>query len=546
MTLSTAPAPEGAQEPATVTFSDFGLHPDVLKAVTAAGYTKPTPIQAKAIPVVMAGHDVMAAAQTGTGKTAGFALPIINALMPSASHSASPARHPVRALIIAPTRELADQIHDNVKTYIQFTPLRSAAVFGGVDMQPQTNALRAGVEILIATPGRLLDHVQQKSVNLSQVQLLVLDEADRMLDMGFLPDIQRIINLLNPRRQNLMFSATFSDEIRKLAKRFLNEPKLIEVARPNTLAENVEQTVYHVPSEDLKRDAVGALIRERGIEQVIVFSNTKIGAGRLARHLQKEGFLAEAIHGDKSQQERLKTLDGFKAGEIKVLVATDVAARGLDIAELPAVINYDLPHSPEDYVHRIGRTGRAGASGMALSLMVDHDQKALAEIEKLTKRKLDVQELQLPASAGGRGERRSRDDCRGHRDGGEAAARSEDSRGIGVSSRSGRDRGSRREGNLRGHAPSAERAARYPAPQPVVDDPLFHAPYVPSEPAAAAADAPERGQASAAGGVSTDTPAVIQGGAPAAASGRRGTVPSSAIRRPASKLAVLLGGKPGG
>ena len=544
MTLSTAPAPEGAQEPATVTFSDFGLHPDVLKAVTAAGYTKPTPIQAQAIPVVMAGHDVMAAAQTGTGKTAGFALPIINALMPSASHSASPARHPVRALIIAPTRELADQIHDNVKTYIQFTPLRSAAVFGGVDMQPQTNALRAGVEILIATPGRLLDHVQQKSVNLSQVQLLVLDEADRMLDMGFLPDIQRIINLLSPRRQNLMFSATFSDEIRKLAKRFLNEPKLIEVARPNTLAENVEQTVYHVPSEDLKRDAVGALIRERGIEQVIVFSNTKIGAGRLARHLQKEGFLAEAIHGDKSQQERLKTLDGFKAGEIKVLVATDVAARGLDIAELPAVINYDLPHSPEDYVHRIGRTGRAGASGMALSLMVDHDQKALAEIEKLTKRKLDVQELQLPASAHGRGERRSRDDRRGHRDSGEGTARSEDSRGIGAPSRSGRDRGRRREGNLRGHAPSAERAARYPAPQPVVDDPLFHAPYVPSEPAAA--DAPERGWASASGGASTDTPAVIQGRAPAAASGRRGSAPSSAIRRPANKLAVLLGGKPGG
>ena len=544
MTLSTAPAPEGAQEPAAVTFSDFGLHPDVLKAVTAAGYTKPTPIQAKAIPVVMAGHDVMAAAQTGTGKTAGFALPIINALMPSASHSASPARHPVRALIIAPTRELADQIHDNVKTYIQFTPLRSAAVFGGVDMQPQTNALRAGVEILIATPGRLLDHVQQKSVNLSQVQLLVLDEADRMLDMGFLPDIQRIINLLSPRRQNLMFSATFSDEIRKLAKRFLNEPKLIEVARPNTLAENVEQTVYHVPSEDLKRDAVGALIRERGIEQVIVFSNTKIGAGRLARHLQKEGFLAEAIHGDKSQQERLKTLDGFKAGEIKVLVATDVAARGLDIAELPAVINYDLPHSPEDYVHRIGRTGRAGASGMALSLMVDHDQKALAEIEKLTKRKLDVQELQLPASARGRGERRSRDDRRGHRDGGEAAARSEDSHGIGAPSRSSRDRGSRREGNLRGHAPSTERAVRYPAPQPVVDDPLFHAPYVPSEPAAA--DAPERGRVSAPGGANTDTPAVIQGGAPAAASGRRGSAPSSAIRRPANKLAVLLGGKPGG
>ena len=396
MTLSTAPAPEGAQEPATVTFSDFGLHPDVLKAVTAAGYTKPTPIQAKAIPVVMAGHDVMAAAQTGTGKTAGFALPIINALMPLASHSASPARHPVRALIIAPTRELADQIHDNVKTYIQFTPLRSAAVFGGVDMQPQTNALRAGVEILIATPGRLLDHVQQKSVNLSQVQLLVLDEADRMLDMGFLPDIQRIINLLNPRRQNLMFSATFSDEIRKLAKRFLNEPKLIEVARPNTLAENVEQTVYRVPSEDLKRDAVGALIRERGIEQVIVFSNTKIGAGRLARHLQKEGFLAEAIHGDKSQQERLKTLDGFKAGEIKVLVATDVAARGLDIAELPAVINYDLPHSPEDYVHRIGRTGRAGREGAAILFVTPREKYMLRQIEKATRQK--VEPMHMPTA----------------------------------------------------------------------------------------------------------------------------------------------------
>ena len=229
-----------------------------------------------------------------------------------------------------------------------------------------------------------------------------------------------------------------------------------------------------------------------------------------------------------------------------MLVATDVAARGLDIAELPAVINYDLPHSPEDYVHRIGRTGRAGASGMALSLMVDHDQKALAEIEKLTKRKLDVQELQLPASAHGRGERRSRDDRRGHRDSGEVTARSEDSRGIGAPSRSGRDRGSRREGNLRGHAPSTERAARYPAPQPVVDDPLFHAPYVPSEPATAAADAPERGRAPASGGASTDTPAIIQGGAPVAASGRRGSAPSSAIRRPANKLAVLLGGKPGG
>ena len=581
---SVQPAPSGQDagaEPAPVLFSDFGLHPDVLRAVTAAGYTTPTPIQAKAIPVVMQGHDVMAAAQTGTGKTAGFALPIINALMPLASHSASPARHPVRALIIAPTRELADQIHDNVKTYIQFTPLRSTAVFGGVDMNPQTQALRGGVEILIATPGRLLDHVQQKSVNLSQVQLLVLDEADRMLDMGFLPDIQRIINLLSPRRQNLMFSATFSDEIRKLAKRFLNEPKLIEVARPNTLAENVEQTVYHVASEDMKRDAVGWLIRERGIEQVIVFSNTKIGAGRLARHLQKEGFLAEAIHGDKSQQERLKTLEGFKNGEIRVLVATDVAARGLDIAELPAVINYDLPHSPEDYVHRIGRTGRAGASGMALSLMSDRDGKAFADIEKLTKRKLKVETLELPEAARGRGERRSRT---GGDDRGEGGYRGEGGRegrrdgartdGEGRYGRSRRDRddrddrnhdrrerrdrrtwddADRRDGNegqdgrLRGHAASArDRSARYQAVKPVADDPLFNSPYVPEAAPGIAGAGGAGADAGGAGGAAAQVAVSAAGAvAPGAAAGRTAAGANSAIRRPARKLAVLLGGTPG-
>lgn len=509
----TAPAPAAASEPAAAEvaearaplFTDFGLHPDILRAITEAGYTRPTPIQAAAIPVVMTGQDVMAAAQTGTGKTAGFSLPIINALMPLASHSASPARHPVRALIIAPTRELADQIHDNVKTYTQFTPLRSAAVFGGVDMQPQTNALRMGVEILIATPGRLLDHVQQKSVNLSQVQLLVLDEADRMLDMGFLPDIQRIINLLSPRRQNLMFSATFSDEIRKLARRFLVNPKLIEVARPNTLAENVEQTVYRVEADELKRDAVAWLIRERAIEQVIVFSNTKIGAGRLARQLQKEGLEAEAIHGDKSQQERLKTLEGFKSGTIKVLVATDVAARGLDIAELPAVINYDLPHSPEDYVHRIGRTGRAGASGMALSLMTDRDQKSLAEIEKLTKRSLKVEALATalisPAPARGRGRDRDRDDRGGER----------------------RGRADRADGAYggRGAGRHAERSGRQHPARAIADDPLFHAPYVPaSEPVPAAGDDGARARQP---------------------SGRQPAI-SGAGRRPARKVAVLLGG----
>lgn len=514
MILSTADAPEGAGaqetaatptgEPAPVAapateaapplFSDFGFHPDIMRAIAEAGYTVPTPIQAAAIPVVMSGRDVLAAAQTGTGKTAGFALPIINMLMPLASNSASPARHPVRALMIAPTRELADQIHDNVKAYSRFTPLRCAAVFGGVDMQPQTTALRQGVEILIATPGRLLDHVQQKSVNLSQVQILVLDEADRMLDMGFLPDIQRIINLLSPRRQNLMFSATFSEEIRKLSRRFLVDPDMIEVARPNELAENVEQTVYRVESDDMKRYAVAWLIRERAIEQVIVFSNTKMGAGRLARQLQKEGLQAEAIHGDKSQQERLQTLEGFKQGAIKVLVATDVAARGLDIAELPAVINYDLPHSPEDYVHRIGRTGRAGASGMALSLMIERDQKGLAEIEKLTRQKLKVEALPnavIAPAAPARPGNSHRPDRAGHSAGRAAAGR-------------GGDRHSRRPG------------ARNSSPE----DPLFNSPYVPAEPVAvAAADA--RAEPLARPGLSR------QGG-----------------RRELRRLPVLLGGNP--
>jgi superfamily II DNA/RNA helicase len=348
------------------------------------GYTQPTPIQIQAIPVVLQGQDVMGAAQTGTGKTAGFALPIIQMLLAQSSTSTSPARHPVRALILTPTRELADQVAENVAAYARHTPLRSTVVFGGMDMAPQTAALRAGVEILIATPGRLLDHVQQKTLNLSQTQILVLDEADRMLDMGFLPDLQRIINLLPKQRQNLMFSATFSNEIKKLAQTFMNQPALIEVARRNATADNVTQTVYSVASE-AKRAAVAHIVRERGLKQVIVFSNTKIGTSRLARELQKEGIKADAIHGDKSQKERMIALEAFKNGEIEVLVATDVAARGLDIAELPCVINYDLPHSPEDYVHRIGRTGRAGASGDAISLMSKEEERYLLDIEKLTK-----------------------------------------------------------------------------------------------------------------------------------------------------------------
>ena len=296
--------------------------------------------------------------------------------------------------MLAPTRELADQIFVNFREYAQFTPLRVACVYGGVDIQPQIAQLRMGCEVLIATPGRLLDHVGQKNVNLSQVQIIVLDEADRMLDMGFMPDLQRILMLLPPVRQSLMFSATFSEEIKKLGNTFLKMPQLIEVARRNATADNVTQQMFLVGRSDEKRAAVAHLVRTRDLKQAIVFSNTKIGCGRLARELKADGLNAEAIHGDKSQQDRQKTLDAFKAGDITVLVATDVAARGLDIAELPAVINYDLPYSPEDYVHRIGRTGRAGASGLALSLMVPGDERLLEQIEKLIGRKLSPEALE--------------------------------------------------------------------------------------------------------------------------------------------------------
>jgi superfamily II DNA/RNA helicase len=389
--------PEIMSEPkssvaSAVRFADFGLSADILRALSDQGYTHPTPIQAEAIPIVLQGRDVMGAAQTGTGKTAGFSLPIIQLLLAHASTSMSPARHPVRALILAPTRELAIQVAENVKAYSQHTPLRSTVVFGGMDMAPQTAALRAGVEIVIATPGRLLDHVQQKTLNLSQTQILVMDEADRMLDMGFLPDLQRIINLLPKQRQNLMFSATFSGDIKKLASSFLNNPVTIEVARSNATADNVTQVVYKV-DEEMKRDVVAHLIRGRDLKQVLVFSNTKIGASRLSRQLEQEGVKATAIHGDKSQQERMAALEAFKKGEIDVLVATDVAARGLDIAELPCVINFDLPYNAEDYVHRIGRTGRAGASGDAISIYSSKDERLLVDIEKLIKHNISRLEL---------------------------------------------------------------------------------------------------------------------------------------------------------
>jgi ATP-dependent RNA helicase RhlE len=372
-------------------FNELGLSPEILRAVTEAGYTSPTPIQAQAIPVVLAGLDVMGGAQTGTGKTAGFALPILQRLQQYANTSPSPARHHVRALILAPTRELAIQVEEAIKSYGQYTGLRSTCVFGGVDIKQQLPIVRAGVEILVATPGRLLDHIEHKSVHLGQVEIFVLDEADRMLDMGFIPDIKRIMALLpaTSKRQNLLWSATFSNDIKKLADQLLNQPQLIEVARRNEAAETVTQRAYKCP-QDAKRALLTHIVKSRNVWQVLCFVRTKHGATRLARQLERDGLVAEAIHGDKTQAARLEALSKFKEGKLQVLVATDVAARGLDIDDLPLVINYELPHTPEDYVHRIGRTGRAGASGEAISFVAHEEEKYLVEIEKMLKKKVPV------------------------------------------------------------------------------------------------------------------------------------------------------------
>ena len=371
----------------TLEFKDLGLAPELLKALTDSGYTIPTPIQSQAIPVALAGGDLMAGAQTGTGKTAAFALPILQKLLPLASTSTSPAKHPVRALILVPTRELAIQVEASVRAYAKHTQLRSLVVFGGVDIKTQTPHLKTGVEVLVATPGRLLDHIEQKTLQLNQVQMLVLDEADRMLDMGFMPDLKRILALLPKQRQNLMFSATFSNEIKKLSDEFLTNPKLIEVARSNATNDNVTQQVYQVAQRD-KEALLIQLLKEASSSQVIVFTKTKITASRLSKSLAKSGIAADAIHGDKTQKERIEALDAFKAGKVMALVATDVAARGLDISELPMVINYEIPSAPEDYVHRIGRTGRAGASGIAISLVSEEEEKYLSEIEKLIKKSI--------------------------------------------------------------------------------------------------------------------------------------------------------------
>ncbi len=387
-------AQEPVIEPVPQRFETLALDAKLLRAVTDSGYTAMTPIQAKAIPLVLEGRDVMGAAQTGTGKTAAFSLPLLQKMMKHETASMSPARHPVRALVLTPTRELADQVANNVKTYAKHTQLRSMVVFGGIDMKPQTAELKKGVEVLIATPGRLLDHIEAKNCVLNQVEYVVLDEADRMLDIGFLPDLQRILSFLPKTRQTLLFSATFSPEIRKLAQSYLQDPITVEVARPNATATNVEQRFYSV-SEDDKRAVIHQLIKTRSLTQALVFVNSKLGAARLARSFEREGLKTAALHGDKSQDERLKSLDAFKRGEVDVLVATDVAARGLDIADLPAVFNFDVPFNAEDYVHRIGRTGRAGASGLAVTLVDPGDVRLVGDIERLIKKKIDLEAFEL-------------------------------------------------------------------------------------------------------------------------------------------------------
>jgi len=480
---------EAAHIPAR--FDTLELDAKLLRAVRDQGYETMTPIQAKAIPVVLAGRDMMGAAQTGTGKTAAFSLPLLQRMLKHENASMSPARHPVRALCLAPTRELADQVANNIKAYAKHTQLRVACVFGGIDMKPQTAELKAGVEVLIATPGRLLDHIEAKNCVLNQVEYVVLDEADRMLDIGFLPDLQRILNYLPKQRQTLLFSATFSPEIRRLSQSYLQDPLLVEVARPNATATNVEQRFYSVADDD-KRRAVQQLLKSRSLSQAIIFVNSKLGAARLARSFERDGLKTAALHGDKSQDERLKALDAFKRGEVDLLVATDVAARGLDIADLPAVFNFDVPFNAEDYVHRIGRTGRAGASGLAVTLVARDDIRLVSDIEKLIKKKIEIEALEL-----------------------------DDERPL-------RPVRPRRQWDDEGST-SEQPAAAWPAsyvrapapPRAAPRDPFFDKPYEPSM-------------------ASGELPAWENRSAPSAAVAQRGFSPNI---KPKKKVAALLGGK---
>jgi ATP-dependent RNA helicase RhlE len=368
-------------------FIDLGLVEPLLKAILEAGYSNPTPIQAQAIPAVLAGGDLLAGAQTGTGKTAGFTLPLLHKLVSSPSQQAAGTKRVVRALILTPTRELAAQVEESVRVYGKYLPIRSMVMFGGVGMTPQIDALRRGVDVLVATPGRLLDHHQQGTLDLSHVEYFVLDEADRMLDMGFIHDIKRVLAVLPQKKQSLLFSATFSDDIKSLAERLLNNPQVIEVARRNATAETIAQKVHPV-DRDRKKELLTHLIKSNDWHQVLVFTRMKHGANRLVEYLLKQDVTAMAIHGNKSQSARTRALAEFKSGELQVLVATDIAARGIDIDQLPHVVNFELPNVPEDYVHRIGRTGRAGAEGEAVSLVCIDEEGFLADIEKLIKRSI--------------------------------------------------------------------------------------------------------------------------------------------------------------
>jgi len=365
-----------------MTFNDLGLNKLLLKAIAEQGYEKPTPIQEQAIPVILQRKDVLAGAQTGTGKTAGFTLPMLELLLRSKQQDS---KHHVKALVLTPTRELASQVQDNIYNYAKHTPYKSTVIFGGVKINPQIVALRKGIDIVVATPGRLLDHISQKTINLSKVDFLILDEADRMLDMGFVNDIKKIMEVLPKERQTLLFSATYSEDIKKLSNKFLKSPTLIEVARANTSSETVAQAIYHV-DKTRKRELLTQLINEGEWKMVLVFTRTKHGANRLSEQLATDGITSAAIHGNKSQNARTKALEDFKKGKVRVLVATDIAARGIDIDHLPHVVNYELPNVSEDYVHRIGRTGRAGNKGEAISLVCVDEDDFLASIEKLIKK----------------------------------------------------------------------------------------------------------------------------------------------------------------
>ena len=368
-----------------MSFDSLGLRAELLRAVSEQGYSEPTPIQKQAIPLILEGRDIMGGAQTGTGKTAGFTLPLLQRLMATASPEKG--RRPLRALVLTPTRELAAQVAESVDTYGRHLPLKSTVVFGGVSINPQKQKLIRGVDILVATPGRLLDHVGQRSVNLSKIDILVLDEADRMLDMGFIHDIKKVLALIPKQKQTLLFSATFSNDIKRLADGLLRSPVLIEVARRNTASETVTQVVHPV-DKGRKRELLSFLIGSNNWRQVLVFTRTKHGANRLTEQLGKDGISAAAIHGNKSQGARTRALAEFKSGKVRVLVATDIAARGLDIDQLPHVVNYELPNISEDYIHRIGRTGRAGLQGEGISLVSADEVKLLAAIETLIRQTL--------------------------------------------------------------------------------------------------------------------------------------------------------------